>query len=114
MKLFGGALALLTLLAWLPGAEAGGLHTAKGIVLSVDPRAGRIVMTHDDAQGRHVLVVDRATRIVDEAGMPIPIGALQAGDLVREQCVPNGAGPSVATRIWLLRPAWKDLASPEM
>jgi hypothetical protein len=112
--MFAGALVLVTVLGLLPAAEAGALHTAKGVVLSVDPRAGRIVMTHEDAQGSHVLVVNLLTQIVDEAGALIPMGALQPGDLVREQCVPNGSNPSVATRISVLRPAWKDLASPEM
>ena len=86
MRIFAGAFALLTVLGLVPATEAGGLHTATGVVLSVDLRAGRIVMTHDDAHP-HVLVVNLTTSVIDEAGTPQP------GDLEREECVPNGSGP---------------------
>jgi hypothetical protein len=112
MKALGYALVLLAALALTPGADAAGLHTGKGTVLSVDAATGRLVMTHG-AHGRHVLVLDRATRVVDETGAPIPAAALQPGDVVREECV-TGAGLPVARQIWVLRPAWKELASPEM
>src|SRR5262245_19844741 len=107
-------LALLVTLAALPiGAEAAGLHTGKGTVLSVDTRAGRLVMAHE-AEGRHAFRLDATTRIVDETGRPISAAELPVGDYVREECVMQGHGIALAKQIRVLRPAWMESASPEM
>ena len=108
----GYALVLLVALALTPGADAGGLHTGKGTVLAVDAAAGRLVVTHG-AHGRHVPALDRATRIVDDTGAPIPAAPLQPGDVGREEGASGAGGLHMARRVWLRRPAWKELASPE-
>jgi hypothetical protein len=104
---------LIALAALAAGAEAGVLHTGKGTVLSVDARAGRLVMAHE-AEGRHAYRLDATTRIIDETGRPITAAEIRVGDYVREECVPEAHGIALAKQIRVLRPAWMESASPEM
>ena len=113
MTTFRCALAAMALVMLGASAEAGPLHAGKGTILAMDAREGRLLMS-DSVEGRHVLILDRTTRVVDETGAPIPASALQAGDLVREECQPRAQAPAVAREIRRLRPAWADLSSPEM
>jgi hypothetical protein len=94
-------------------AEAGALHAGKGTVLAVDAHKGRIVMT-EEPSGKHALSLNSQTQVFNEEGSPISVMALQPGDLVREECAIAEHGPCTAKLIRLLRPAWMDLASPEM
>lgn len=103
----------LSLLGPLGIAEAGASHTGKGTVLSVDINGSRISMTEEPG-GSHVLSLNHQTRIVDEIGSPITATALQPGDLIREECLVAGNGAFVVKQIRRLRPAWAELASPEM
>ncbi len=92
--------------------EAAGPHTGKGVVLSVDARAGRLSMT-EEPRGTHVLTLTAETRVFDAEGVAMTPAALQPGDLVREECDANGPGQGVARQIRVLRPAWLETASPE-
>ena len=103
----------LSLLGPLGAAEAGGLHTGKGTLLSVEANEGRILMT-EEPRGTHVLSLNHETTIVDATGSPLSAAALQPGDLIREECRVVGDGTFVARQIRLLRPAWIEGASPEM
>jgi len=107
------ALPLLAALALVATAEAGPHHSGKGKVLSLDARAGRLVLAHD-TEGRHIYRLDGATRFFDETGSPITAAQIGVGDYVREECVPEAHGIALAKQIRVLRPAWMESASPEM
>lgn len=112
-------LALLTTLALVPSpgslraADTGVIHIGKGTVLSVDIQGGRLLMAQDP-YGHHVLSLTHQTRVVDEVGSPILPAALQPGDLIREECLRVEKGKGQATLIRRVRPAWMELASPEL
>jgi hypothetical protein len=106
-------LALVAALVLTAGAEAGSLHSGKGTVLSVDARAGRLVMAHE-TEGRHLYRLDATTRIVDELGQPIAAADLRTGDYVREECVPEANGIPLAKQIRVLHRAWMETVNPEM
>ncbi len=123
MKVRNFALALVTAIviaialtfstvAAVEAAEAGAIHDGKGTVLSVDIRGRRIRMTEESSR-THVLSWNDQTKVINEAGHPIPPTALQPGDLVREECLVVGDGTFTAQQIRLLRPAWMETASPE-
>ena len=119
MKVGYFALALLTTIALtlsarapVRAAEAGAIHTGKGMVLSVDVNRGQIVMT-EEPQGTHVLSLNSAATVVDEIGSPLEATALRPGDLIREECLEVGDGTFAAKQIHRLRPAWMETASPE-
>ncbi len=92
-------------------AEAGALHSGTGTLLSVE--GGRLMMT-EEPRGTHILALNYETTIVDATGSPLAAASLQPGDLVREECLAAGDGTFTAKQIRLLRPAWRELASPEM
>jgi len=109
----GLSLIALTVLIGGAFAQAETPHAGKAMVLKVDGAAGRIVMT-EEPRGTHVLLLNSHTKVINEVGSPIPATALQPGDTVREECFDAGNGIFAAKLIRLLRPAWMDLASPEM
>lgn len=96
----------------LEAAENGTTHTGNGTLLSVDAKAGRVVMT--EGGGSHTLSLNQQTTIVDETGRIVSAAFLRTGDFVREECLLEEQGEGVARQIRVLRPAWMDLASPEM
>ena len=98
----------------LGAAEAGAVHTGKGTVLSVDVKTRQVVMTAGGSERFHALLLNSETKVVDEMGNPISPAALQAGDLIREECQAAGNGAFTAKQIRILRPAWMDTASPEL
>ncbi len=113
MKAVCFALTLLSTLAlavWSP-CEGGASHSGDGTVLWVDIWAGQVVMTEGSSETL-VLSIDPETEIVDVSGDPIPLIALQPGDVVREQCALMEIGAGVARWIQLLRPAWVEVVHP--
>ncbi len=98
---------------WLGEAAAEALHTGKGTVLSVEGQGERILMT-EEPRGTHVLSLTPQTTIVNAMGSAISAATLQPGDLIREECFVVGDGTFAARQIRLLRPAWMELAGPEM
>ena len=114
MKALFALLTALTLLTVAPlgAAWAGAVHTGKGTVLSVDSKGRQLVMT-EEPEGIHVLLLNSATKVVDEMGSPLAAPALQPGDLIREECQAVGDGTFAAKQIHRVRPAWMETASPE-
>ena len=88
------------------------LHAGKGMVTSVDVGGGRVTMK-DEARGNLVLVLSQDTKVTDDEGNPIPATKLKAGDLIRQECVLVDSSRCQARQIRVLRPAEKELASPE-
>ena len=89
------------------GEGASGPHRGVGIIAVLD---GSQLLVQESG-GAHEMTIDARTRIVivdDDR-----VGAIGVGDYVAEECVSDGQGGVHATRIALLRPAWKELASPE-
>ena len=98
------ALGLLPIALSSP-AEGGASHSGEGTVLWVDIWEGQILMT-EGSSGTLVLSVDSQTEIVDVSGDPIPLIAIQPGDVVRVECGLVEIAAGVARWIQLLRPAW--------
>lgn len=92
-----------------PGAAP---HRSTGVVVRVDPGQGRVVMKLNGHV--HELAVTKATVLKNDWGEPLAsVKALQVGDYVREECVAGPEGKSLARKIEVLRPAWRELESPE-
>jgi len=85
------------------GSDTAAFHAGDGVLLSVDLKAGRVVLTYGP-QCRHVLTLHRRTRIVDETGQRIPPTGLHAGDQIRGECIIAGSR-ALATEIRVLRRA---------
>jgi hypothetical protein len=85
------------------GSDTAAFHAGDGVLLSVDDKAGRLVVTYGP-QCRHVLILHGRTRIVDETGRKIPPAGLRAGDEIRGECIVAGSR-AVATEIRVLRRA---------
>ena len=83
-----------------------------GMVISVDLEAGHVRVKEDDASFC-TLCCGGETHILGEEE-PLVLGGLQPGDYVRSECVTAEDGRLVASKIVLLRPAWRILESPEM
>jgi hypothetical protein len=83
--------------------DTAAFHAGDGVLLSVDDKAGRLVVTYG-AQCRHVLTLHGQTRIVDETGRSIPPAGLKAGDEIRGECIVAGSW-ALATEIRVLRRA---------
>ena len=90
-------------LTQLGGSDTAAFHAGDGVVLSVDDKAGRLVVTYGP-QCRHVLMLHRDTRIVDEKGQRISPAGLQAGDRIRGESIVAGSR-ALATEIRILRRA---------
>ena len=91
------------------GAET--VHVRKGVIVAAGP--GDMVMVLDNNH-RHTLVLADATKVYDDMGKMIRTAGLRTGDYVQEECLRLPDGRFVAKRIILLRPAWRDLQSPEL
>lgn len=92
--------------------QAAGPHRSTGLVVRVDPGQGRVVMKLNGHV--HELAVTSATVLRNDWGEPLrSLKAIQVGDYVREECVAGPEGKSLTRRIEVLRPAWRELESPE-
>jgi hypothetical protein len=92
--------------------QAAGLHRSTGLVVRVDAGLGRVVMKVNGHV--HALAVTKATVLRNDWGEPLAgLRALHVGDYVREECVAGPEGKLLARKIELLRPAWRELESPE-
>lgn len=84
----------------------------KGMVTGIDLAEGRIRLKEDD-ESFCMLCCGEGTQIVGEEES-LALRRLQPGDYIRSDCVASEDGRLVASKIVLLRPAWRMLESPEM
>lgn len=96
----------------LSETPGGGAHRSTGLAVRVNPGQGSVVMK---VNGHiHELAVTKATVLKNDWNEPLAgLGALQVGDYIREECAAGPDGKSVARKIEVLRPAWRELESPE-
>jgi hypothetical protein len=83
----------------------------KGMVTRVDAQAGQLRLKTDDESLR-TLCCGQETEILGEE-QALDLGALQPGDYVRTESHTDQEGRLLASRIVVLRPAWRMLESPE-
>jgi hypothetical protein len=92
MKRLATLLSMMILLAGMFGwaaaeiAVPGNVHRGTGTVTAVSP--ARIVL--EEVHGRHAMALDGKTRIVID--QEARVGRLGTGDVVAEECVPDGKG----------------------
>ena len=82
-----------------------------GMVTSVDLQEGYIRLKEDD-ESFCTLCCGSGTHILGEEE-PVALEGLQPGDYIRSECVTGEDGRLLASKIVLLRPAWRMLESPE-
>ena len=85
-------------------------HEIMGMVTHVDAGTGDVRLKQD-SQDFCTLCCGDATRISGEE--PLVLASLQPGDYIRSECRRDAGGRLLASRIVLLRPAWRFLESPE-
>ena len=90
-------------LSRLDASDTAAFHAGDGVLLSVDDKAGLLVVTYGP-QCRHVLLLHGETRIVDEKGQRISPGGLRVGDEIRGESIVAGSR-ALATEIRILRRA---------
>jgi len=83
-----------------------------GMVTQVDLGEGHVRLKEDD-ESFCTLCCGGETHILGEEE-PLALGGLQAGDYIRSECTTAEDGKLLASKIVLLRPAWRMLESPEM
>ncbi|MCI0407712.1 MAG: hypothetical protein L0191_03950 [Acidobacteria bacterium] len=83
-----------------------------GMVTKVDPQEGHIRLKEDD-ESFCTLCCGGATHILGEEA-PLALAGLEPGDYIRSECTTAEDGRLLASKIVLLRPAWRMLESPEM
>jgi len=88
-----------------------GLRTVHGMVTLVDAKERELRLKETEAQFCRVCCTE-ATRIVGENEEALPLGSLQAGDIVKAEVVEE-AGRLHLQRLVLLRPAWREIGSFE-
>lgn len=84
----------------------------KGMVTRIDLPEAHIRLKADDASFC-TLCCHEGMQIVGEEA-PLALERLQPGDYIRSECLTSADGRLVASKIVLLRPAWRELESPEM
>ena len=89
-----------------------GLRTVHGMVTVVDAKERELRLKETEAQFCRVCCTE-ATRIVGENEETVPLGSLQAGDIVKAEVVEETGGRLHVQRLVLLRPAWRELGSFE-
>ncbi len=110
-------IAVLVLSVLLPASGNSGppgetTHHSTGLVVRVSPSQGIVVMKVNGHT--HELTVTTATVLRNDWGEPLRhLQALQVGDYVREECVPESGRRNLARRIEVVRPAWRMLETPE-
>jgi hypothetical protein len=83
-----------------------------GMVTKVDLKEGHVRLKEDD-ESFCTLCCGGGTHIIGEEE-PLALGGLQPGDYIRGECMTAEDGRLLASKIVLLRPAWRMLESPEM
>ncbi len=83
-----------------------------GMVTHVDLKAGHVRLKEDD-ESFCTLCCGEGTHILGEEE-PVALWRLQPGDYIRSECTTAEDGSLLASKIVLLRPAWRMLESPEM
>lgn len=83
-----------------------------GMVTQVDLGKGHVRLKEDD-ESFCTLCCGGGTHILGEEE-PLALGGLQPGDYIRSECTTAEDGKLLASKIVLLRPAWRMLESPEM
>lgn len=83
-----------------------------GMVTQVDLGEGHVRLKEDD-ESFCTLCCGGGTQILGEEE-PLALGGLQPGDYIRSECTTAEDGKLLASKIVLLRPAWRMLESPEM
>jgi hypothetical protein len=84
-----------------------------GMVTEVDLQEGHVRLREDD-ESFCTLCCGTGTHVLGGEQEPLGLAGLQPGDYVRSDCTTSGDGRLSASRIVLLRPAWRMLESPEM
>ena len=88
-------------------------HVGTGVILVAGPGEG--TMTLVLKEGRPwTLVLGEATKVYDDSGREISPSRLGPGDYVREVCVKLPDWRILAKQITVLRPAWRELGTPEL
>ena len=87
-------------------------HQIMGMVTKIDLREGH-VRVKEDNESFCTLCCGGGTHILGEEH-PLALDGLQPGDYVRGECTKAEDGRLLASKIVLLRPAWRMLESPEM
>jgi hypothetical protein len=87
-------------------------HQVMGMVTVVDPKEGHVRLKEDN-ESFHTLCCGGETTILGD-DEPLAVSGLQPGDYIRSECVTADDGRLIASKIVLLRPAWRMLESPEM
>ena len=82
------------------------IHRSVAVVTSIERDAGFLVIRQDDGQVLRIYV--------DRTSAGDSLEALQPGDIVREECTKSSSGFRIARRILLVRPAWREIGTPEM
>ncbi|MFI5341348.1 MAG: hypothetical protein ACHQ7N_16105 [Candidatus Methylomirabilales bacterium] len=67
----------------------------------------------EDSESMCTLCCGRETHVLGEE-QALALEGLRPGDYVRTECVTGDDGQLLASKIVLLRPAWKLLESPEL
>jgi hypothetical protein len=83
-----------------------------GMVTSVDLKEGRVRLK-EDSESICTLSCRADTHIHGEEEA-LALNGLQAGDIIKSECVIAADGKLFASKIVLLRPAWRMLESPEV
>ena len=83
-----------------------------GMVTKVDLKEGHVRLKEDD-ESFCTLCCGGGIHILSEE-QPVALGGLQPGDYIRGECMTAEDGRLLASKIVLLRPAWRMLESPEM
>ncbi len=82
------------------------VHRSVSVITRIDRNAGFLVIRQGDGQIVRIYV-DRATE-------GDSLEALHPGDIIREECTHSSGGTRVARRVLLVRPAWREIGTPEM
>jgi hypothetical protein len=82
-----------------------------GMVTSIDLKEGHVRLKEDD-ESFCTLCCGSETHLLGEEE-PFALDGLLPGDYIRSECVTGEDGRLLASKIVLLRPAWRMLESPE-
>ena len=110
MKIVIGTVTALVVWSGAGLAMADQVHTAKGKIVSAD--GASVIMVLENGH-RHTLELSPTTEAYGEYGQRSSARALQPGDYVEEDCVSGPGGGFLASRIRLLRAAWREIGPPE-
>jgi len=90
-----------------------GLRTVHGMVTVVDPGERALRLKETEGQFCRVCCTE-ATRVLGEDGEgTLSLEALQPGDIVKAEVMEEAGGRLLVQRLFLLRPAWREIGSFE-